>query len=151
MTKIKGGSFEPPVMREDKKNVASRRFCILDVGDRHIQDKGYFGAIMNQMENGGYAAMLYDLQKMELSDFNIREVPDSEGLREQKILSMDPITAWWFQKLKEGSLPSEDEEWGIVDKNAMYEDYAETIGKAGVIYRGMQTTLAMKLKKLLPG
>jgi phage/plasmid-associated DNA primase len=128
-----------------------RRFCILDVGDKHIQDKAYFGAIYKQMENGGYAAMLHDLLDLDLRDFDIRDVPDTEGLREQKILSMDPITAWWFQKLKDGSLPSEDGEWGITEKNAIYEDYAETIGKAGVIYKGMQTSLGMKLKKLLPG
>jgi hypothetical protein len=128
-----------------------RRFCILDVGDRNIQDKSYFGAIINQMKNGGYAAMLYDLLNMDLNGFDIRDVPDSEGLREQKILSMDPVTAWWFQKLKEGSLPSEYTEWGIANKNTMYEDFAETVGKAGVIHKGMQTSLAMKLKKLLPG
>ena len=64
---------------------------------------------------------------------------------------MDPVTAWWFQKLKDGTLPPGDEKWGIAGKNAIYEDYAETIGKAGVIHKGMQTSLAMKLKKLLPG
>jgi hypothetical protein len=127
-----------------------RRFCILDVGDRRIQNKAYFGAIMKQMENGGYAAMLYDLLNIDISDFDIRDVPDSKGLREQKILSMDPITAWWFQKLQDGTLPSQNGEWGLVEKNAMYDDYVNTVGKAGVPRKGMQTALGMKLNKLLP-
>lgn len=128
-----------------------RRFCILDVGDAHIQDKGYFRAIMKEMKNGGYAGMLFDLLNMDISEFEIRDVPDSEGLREQKIYSMDPIEDWWFQKLTDGYLPSKDEEWGIVEKKALYDDYVDTAGKAGLSYKGMQTALGMKLKKLLPG
>jgi hypothetical protein len=128
-----------------------RRFCILDVGDKHIQDKVYFGAIYEQMENGGYAAMLYDLLDLDLSDFDIRDVPDTQGLRDQKLLSMDPQTAWWFQKLKDGSLPSKDGQWGIVETKALYEDYVNTVGRAGVSHKGMRTSLGIKLKKLLPG
>jgi hypothetical protein len=45
---------------------------------KHIQDKVYFGAIYKQMENGGYAAMLHDLLNMDLSDFDIRDVPDTQ-------------------------------------------------------------------------
>jgi hypothetical protein len=128
-----------------------RRYCILDVGDKHIQDKAYFGAIQKQMEKGGYAAMLHDLLDMDISDFEIRDVPDTEGLREQKILSMDPETAWWFQKLNDGYFLSKYGEWGIVEKKAIYKDYAKTVGEAGVIHKGMQTSLGIKLKKLLPG
>jgi hypothetical protein len=127
-----------------------RRFCILDVGDRNIQDKGYFGAIMKQMKNGGYAAMLYDLQNMDLSDFDIRDVPDSEGLREQKIYSMDPIEKWWFQKLTDGYLPPADRKWGIVEKNAMYDDYVNTVGKTGVTHKQIATILGIRLQKLVP-
>jgi hypothetical protein len=128
-----------------------RRFCILDVGDKHIQDKVYFGAIYEQMENGGYAAMLHDLLDLDLSDFDIRDVPDTQGLRDQKLLSMDPQTAWWFQKLKDGSLPSKNGQWGIVETNALYENYVHTVGRAGVSHKGMRTSLGIKLKKLLPG
>jgi hypothetical protein len=46
--------------------------------------------------------MLHDFLDLDLSDFDIRDVPDTHGLRDQKILSMDHQTPWWFQKLNDG-------------------------------------------------
>jgi len=127
-----------------------RRFFIADVGEQHKQDQEYFRLIQEQMDNGGYSAMLHDLLQMDLVDFEIRNVPDTEGLREQKIFSMDPIQAWWFHILCDSPLPSTDGDWGVVIKTAVYDHYIKAAGKAGVSYRGMQTTLGMKLAKLLP-
>ncbi len=38
-----------------------RRFCVIDVAESHMQDKAYFSAIMDQMNNGGYEALLQHL------------------------------------------------------------------------------------------
>ncbi len=36
-----------------------RRFLVLDVGEKVMQDSAYFGMIDRQMKNGGYSAFLY--------------------------------------------------------------------------------------------
>jgi hypothetical protein len=65
-----------------------RRFCVCDVSDKYMQDKKYFGKIYKQMDNGGIEAMLYDLENMDLSTFDIRTVPHTAGLFELKLLSI---------------------------------------------------------------
>ena len=79
-----------------------RRFCVMDVSDHRIGDKAYFTALNEQMENGGLAAMLHDLLNMDLSKFNVRDVPQTDALADQKRLSLDSLHRWWFTVLQRG-------------------------------------------------
>jgi hypothetical protein len=55
------------------------------------------------MEAGGYEAMLHDLLAMDLSGFEVRAVPVTEGLQQQqKKLSLDTTQAWWVDCLERG-------------------------------------------------
>jgi hypothetical protein len=62
----------------------ARRYFVLNVADTHIQDSDYFEAIVRQMETGGREALVDLLGDRDLSDFNIRGVPQTEALAEQK-------------------------------------------------------------------
>jgi hypothetical protein len=62
----------------------ARRFFVLDVLPDRVRDFAYFKAIEDQMENGGYEAMLHQLLHLDLSRFNVRDVPQTAGLQEQK-------------------------------------------------------------------
>jgi Family of unknown function (DUF5906) len=62
----------------------ARRYFVLDVGDAHMQDHPYFAAIAYEMENGGREALLHLLLSRDLKDFNVRRVPQTEALAEQK-------------------------------------------------------------------
>ena len=75
------------------------------------QDHGYFAKILKQMEEGGRAAMLYDLQQEDLSKFNQRQVPSTRGLQDQKVLSMQPHEGWWFKRLQLARLIDDHAEW----------------------------------------
>lgn len=44
--------------------------------------------------------MLYDLQQMDLSAFNVRKVPYTDGLREQMLYSLQAEKRWWYEELK---------------------------------------------------
>ena len=48
--------------------------------------------------------MLYDLQRRDLSRFDIRRVPPSKALGEQKLQSLSPTDKWWFDKLVVGGI-----------------------------------------------
>jgi hypothetical protein len=48
------------------------------------QDSAYFGAIAAQMDGGGLAAMFHDLQQRDLSKFDVRRVPQTAALADQK-------------------------------------------------------------------
>ena len=128
-----------------------RRFCVLDVSDARQQDHDYFQAIAEQMEAGGLAALLYDLQHHDSSGVNLRQVPTTPALIEQKMLSMEPAQRWWFQKLMDGQLLPDHEGWtSQVLKMALHHDYVQTLGKIGVPRKSTETELGLLLKKLLP-
>jgi hypothetical protein len=65
----------------------ARRYFVLDVSDQQMQNTGYFAAIVAQMESGGREALLHDLLREDLSTFNVRKVPQTAALAEQKSYS----------------------------------------------------------------
>jgi hypothetical protein len=83
-------------------SVKGRRFVVYSVGTDHMRDYPYFAAIMQEMETGGYEAMLHELLARDISAFNVRDFPDSEGLQEQKQRSLKTELAWWLDVLHRG-------------------------------------------------
>jgi hypothetical protein len=81
-----------------------RRFFVLDVSDEHIQDKKYFSAIINQMDNGGLEAMLHDLLEMDISGIDLRTFQQTNGLFEQKLYSMSTVQKYWYERLCDGTM-----------------------------------------------
>ena len=62
----------------------ARRYFVLSVADTKKQDHTYFAAIVQEMDNGGREALLYLLLNRDLSGFNLRNVPQTGALAEQK-------------------------------------------------------------------
>nr|WP_281414725.1 primase-helicase family protein [Plastoroseomonas arctica] len=80
----------------------ARRFFVLEVSEARKNDIGYFAAIWQQMDAGGFEAMLHDLLHMDLTTFNVRAVPATEGLERQRKLSLTTTEAWWQDCLERG-------------------------------------------------
>lgn len=133
-----------------------RRYAVLDVAPTHAQDHGYFEAIDQELRNGGYAAMLYDLQRLSFSDVNLREPPMTAALFEQKLHSLEPAQRWWYDKLMKGSLRSgiysADEGWPpTILRGDLQRDYLAAMKEIGRSRdRSTETELGMKLRDLLP-
>jgi hypothetical protein len=62
----------------------ARRYFVLNVGNAHIQDHSYFAAIAQEMDTGGREALLHYLLSRDLKGFNVRLVPQTKALAEQK-------------------------------------------------------------------
>jgi hypothetical protein len=89
----------------------ARRFFIPTVSIERMQDFQYFGAIQEQLDAGGYEALLYHLQfEVDLAGFNVRDVPKTAGLREQRNMSIEPLDSWWAELLETGTLMGSDPE-----------------------------------------
>jgi hypothetical protein len=83
-----------------------RRYVVCDVSDKRIGDEKYFNALHAEASNGGLAAMLGALLRVELDGWHPRRIVQTEGLRRQKERSLKPIEAWWAAFLDDGVLPN---------------------------------------------
>jgi hypothetical protein len=48
------------------------------------QDLKYFAPLLDQLENGGYSAMLFELLHRDLEEWHPRRLPITDALREQQ-------------------------------------------------------------------
>jgi hypothetical protein len=83
-------------------SIKGRRFAVFDPADTHQGDRKYFREIVAQMETGGLGAMIWDLQHRDISQFEIRDLPKTKALADQKKHSLDSLHRWWLAVLSRG-------------------------------------------------
>jgi len=129
-----------------------RRFFVLDVTNKERQNSEYFKKIAEQMEQGGgREALLHHLLTMDIKDWNVRSVPQTEALARQKVWSLDPMQEWWFTKLDTGCIHPDIPYWsGEVECSSFTEDYLEYTKGFGVQRRGNASKLGRFLKTVCP-
>lgn len=84
-----------------------RRFFVLDVANDQKQNTDYFSALAKQVANGGREAFLQFLLNYDLSGFNVRKVPQTDGLQAQKAESLrrNPVLKVLYDCLQTGDFP----------------------------------------------
>jgi hypothetical protein len=83
-----------------------RRYAVNRINERWKQDKSYFTPLFAEINNGGAAAMLYDLLNLDLDGWHPREhVPQTKALLDQKMLGMTGLEQWYVHLLSVGELP----------------------------------------------
>ena len=123
-----------------------RRDFTLRVSDARKGDLAYWTTLNDEIENGGVEAMVYDLLQMDLSDFNVRNKPNTKELVEQKIHSLDPIQRWWHDKLYCGG-----DEWDeFLGTSEAIEGIVEVNG-VRIHKRPSAITVSQALQKMCPG
>jgi hypothetical protein len=81
-----------------------RRFCVLQVSDKHQQDHKYFNKIYKEMASGGRGALLHMLLEADISGFDFYDFPKTEALLDQKLSSMSSVGKFWYECLRRGSI-----------------------------------------------
>lgn len=128
-----------------------RRFLVLEVGHGRQRDTDFFKAMAKQMDDGGREALLHFLLTYDLSEFNVRLVPETEALRDQKHLSLSTEEEWWMNKLQDGLVLRNGEAWQTeVLKDDLVQDYINYTQRFNVLRRGNATTLGKFLKRVCP-
>ncbi|WEK03258.1 MAG: DUF5906 domain-containing protein [Candidatus Devosia phytovorans] len=131
------------------------RFFVLNVSDQHRNDHPYFEALRAEMANGGPAALLDYLMNYDISNFQVRAVPDTEALAEQKLEGLKNVERWWFETLQSGSIDGVGNRWesGVtrIPKQDFRDSYAGWM--RGRRYEGDnlgEVEFTKRLKVLLP-
>ncbi len=130
-----------PVGKDD------RRFFILNVSNKNKEDHNYFGAIVNQMRNGGSEALMYFLKNRDLSEFNVRKVPNTPFNFDLKLLSMDTTDSFIYEYLREAS----EESWDCsVSKASLHKSYIDWCNDNGKKHKSIASVFGKQLKRTLP-
>lgn len=101
-----------------------RRFFVLDVAPNNQQDYAYFSAIDRQMHNGGLNALMHDLLRTNLEDFNPRNKPAAgRGAYDIMERSLCSTGKFWLEYLRMFDL---SDEWPLVlNKRAFHDQYLD--------------------------
>jgi hypothetical protein len=103
------------------------------------------------LDNGGREALLHYLLNFDLTTVELRTIPNTTALRDQKISSLTSENAWWLDFLHRGELP-----WGCDEPNqcpvaALFDRYIHHAQKQGTKRRAIETSLGIFLEKNVPG
>jgi len=128
-----------------------RRFFVLDVADDHQQESAYFAKVQADMDEGGRESLLYYLLNYDLTGFDVRKVPVTAALLEQKKYSLSPMHDWWLWRLEQGTLLDTHDYWeGKVPVNDLIDDYVASLRDFHVNQRGSRIKVGMFLKNVCP-
>lgn len=103
---------------------------MLAVSDGNLQDIDFFEAVKDQMQNGGYEAMLYDLLRVEYPLKELRRAPKTKALLDQILNTSNVARKFWIDRLRDGTLSQRDGEWtGAISAADLHGDYLEFANK----------------------
>lgn len=131
-------------------SLEGRRFAVLEISEARMRDSNYFAAIDHQMNNGGREALLQYLMDFDLGQVDLRSVPKTAALLEQKIASLTAEQGWWLDLLTKGALP-----WGCELANEcpterLFDSYIDHANRSGARRRSIETRLGGFLKRAVP-
>ncbi len=128
-----------------------RRFFVLDVGDDQRCDRDYFKVIVDQLEAGGYEALLHYLLTYDIEDYDVTAVPKTEAHAEQAAYTMNPIQSWWNNMLQEGQVMNSKGWPSRVWVDELYENYTDYMRAMGKHAVASNQIHARFMRKVLPG
>ncbi len=129
-----------------------RRFAVFDIGTGKEQNQPYFVEMLRQLRDGGYSGLLYALLSHDLSTANIRVIPNTAALLDQKSTSMSDAAKFWYECLMEQDVLA-GEGYGWPDEafiHKIYDRFLETLQMRGVRYRPTNIDFFKEIRHLSP-
>lgn len=78
-----------------------RRWLVLECSGHNVSNKKYFDNILEELNNGGYEALLYELQRRNLSKFNPRKLPINDNAFDLKLQCAPSFLQYLYTALTE--------------------------------------------------
>jgi hypothetical protein len=78
-------------------SLTDRRYFVLNVANSRKNDHDFFKQLIYEQNNGGSESLLQALMDFDLSEFEVRSIPETPARLDQKLLSMEPIEKFFFE------------------------------------------------------
>ena len=117
-------------------SLTDRRYFVLNVSEGRRNDYKFFRQLQYEQNNGGSEALLQTLMDCDLSNFEVRNIPETPARLEQKFLSMEPIEKWWLEILSNEDF--------LIGGKILYFDDMNRVAKADLLYSFNEHTKAYK-------
>ena len=136
-----------------------RRFAVFSMSNSHMQDRGYFKSLFDQMDSDGYEALLYELQNFDLHGCGVdpHVAPITTALADQQMLGMSAVEQFWHECLEEGTAIEFHDGWGedvngscCIGTDLLYQHYVQRTAMARIHRSGSQQSFTKVIKKLMP-
>jgi hypothetical protein len=124
--------------------------CVFQVGEKRMQDKPFFAALYDQMEHGGYQALMYHLLHVDCSAVDLRTIPETLALFREKIETLDTEESWWLDILVKGYIPGDGTGAAEVPKHRVFNSYIRHAQDTGRRRKSSETIVGMFLKRFVP-
>lgn len=127
--------------------IGSRRFCVLDVGEKRKEDREYFSRVLAVdraailkyfMEYGSGNSAVLDI---------VYQPPVTKGLMEMRKLSLDPVHGWYMERLKEGVLVTGEPWTSPVSVRRVLDAFTNRARPT----RSTEVSFGMQFKQACPG
>jgi Family of unknown function (DUF5906) len=129
-----------------------RRYFVLDVSDARKGDKAYFSNLAAALDGDELSAFLDYLLKVDLTKFDHRNPPHTDGLNKQKLIGGDSFVRYWHDCLAAGYLIGTGEgDWpSNVVGEVLHAGYVEHAHQHGDHHPCTINQLGVKLREHSP-
>lgn len=91
-----------------------RRYCVFDVASERIGDRKYFEELHAASGNKAVqAAFLYKMLNRDITGFHTGAIPESQGLKDQRLASLSSVGKWLADSFTQGYFAINDESDGF--------------------------------------
>jgi len=142
-----------------------RRWAVYDVSDKRIGDWDYFKTLGEFCDlESVKSAFLYDMLNMDISNYSTSQIVESDGLKDQRLHSLDSVAQFIFEGLSQGYFKiadDESDEWKPqIETSDLFNSYifwcdslkkGEYARKSQVSFSKYLTKIFGKFKRLTGG
>lgn len=116
-------------------SIDDRRLAIFRVSSERVGDAGYFDALMEELEAGGYERLMHVLLSRSVDQGRLRQPPRTAALEAQAVESMSAEERWLRSLLEAGEIAGEVQEDGSasVALAILYDDYRDSVPRGAFI------------------
>ena len=134
-----------------------RRFFVLNISDKKKEDSVYFDKLCHWAENGGYESLLHYFLNYDLTQFNIRAIPQNKAAFNLKIQSAPSAEKYFFYIFSDGQFHLKVPDIQLNLKNSttitrrdLYNDYSHWCEAQKIRDIADKVNFGKALKKIFP-